>query len=122
MQGFELGALIGSAIGAELITRDDLRGNGQLTLPDEPAGRRPGVVANAATAVRDSMGSATFADDVLDNAASRGRWAGEGMVSTLTVELPGPDLTQAQALPRNCACRGDHDAGRRDLPDAGSPR
>jgi hypothetical protein len=94
-QGFEIGGLIGSAIGAELIARDDLRGDGRLTIPSELAGRRPGMVANAAGAVRDSMRSATFADDVLDNAADTGRWAGEGMVSTLTGELPGLDLAQA---------------------------
>jgi hypothetical protein len=95
MQGFEVGGLIGSAIGAELIARDGLRGDGRLTMPAEVAGRRSGVVANAATAVRDSMRSAAFAEDVLDNAADRGRWVGEGLVSVLTGELPGLDLTQA---------------------------
>jgi hypothetical protein len=95
MAGFEIGGLIGSAVGSELIARDDLRGDGRLAMPAELAERRPGVVANAATAVREGMRSAAFAEDVLNNAADRGRWAGEGMVSTLTGELPGLDLTQA---------------------------
>jgi hypothetical protein len=102
MQGFDLGALIGSAIGSELLARDDLISAGQLTMPDELAGRRAGVVANAATAIRDSMRSATFANDILDNAADRGRWAGNGMVSTLTGELPCLDLTQAGVALLTC--------------------
>jgi hypothetical protein len=102
MQGFELGGLIGSAVGSELIARDDLRGEHPLAMPAELAERRPGVVANAATAVRDGMKSAAFADDVLDSAADRGRWAGEGLFSAMTGELPGLDLTQAGSALLTC--------------------
>jgi hypothetical protein len=93
--GFGSGALLASAVGCELIAKDEAPGGGALEVPQEIAARRPGVAANAADIIRESMGSPEFADDVLANARDNGRWAGGGMVSRLTGELPGLDLRQA---------------------------
>ncbi len=100
--GLQNGGQIGSAVGCELIANDDLRGGGRLQIPPELVTRRPGVVANASSALRDSMGSPAFAEDLLDNAQDQGRWADRGMITQLTAELPGLDLTQAGVALLTC--------------------
>jgi hypothetical protein len=93
--GLKSGGLLGSAVGCELLARQELRGGDRLEVPPELATRRPGVVANAASAIRESMGSPAFAEDVLDNARDQGRWAGRGLITQLAAELPGLSLAQA---------------------------
>jgi hypothetical protein len=100
--GLKSGGQMGSVVGCELIANDDLRANARLQVPPELATRRPGVVASASSAIRDSMASPAFAEDVLDNARDQGRWAGKGMITQLTAELPGLDLTQAGVALLTC--------------------
>jgi hypothetical protein len=100
--GLKSGGLLGSAVGCELIAHDELQGGDRLQVPPELAARRPGVVANAVSAIRDSMASPAFADDVLNNARDQGRWADRGMVTQLAAELPGLDLTQAGVALLTC--------------------
>jgi hypothetical protein len=100
--GLKSGALLGSAVGCELIAHDELHGGDRLQIPQELATRRPGVVANAANAIRGSMRSPTFAEDVLDNARDQRRWADQGMITQLVAELPGLDLTQAGVALLTC--------------------
>jgi hypothetical protein len=100
--GLKGGGLLGSALGCELIAHDELQGADQLQVPPELAARRPGVVANAVNAVRVSMASPAFAEDVLNNASNQGRWADRGMVTQLAAELPGLDLTQAGVALLTC--------------------
>jgi hypothetical protein len=100
--GLKSGGLLGSAVGCELIAHDELRGADRLPVPPELAARRPGVVANAANAIRVTLGSPAFADDVLNNASDQGRWAGRGMVTQLAAELPGLDFTQAGVALLTC--------------------
>lgn len=100
--GLKTGGQMGSAVACALIANDDLRGAGPLQIPAELATRRPGVVAEASSALRDSMASPAFAEDVLGNARDQGRWAGRGMITQLTAELPGLDLTQAGVALLTC--------------------
>lgn len=92
--GLQTGALMGSAVGCELIAHDELHGGDRLELPPELAARRPGVVSDATGAIREMIGSPAFAEDMLDNARDQGRWADRGMITQLAADLPGLDLAQ----------------------------
>lgn len=100
--GLKSGGQMGSAVGCVLIDHDELRGGGPLQMPAELAARRAGVAAEASSAIRDSMGSPAFAEDVLGNVCDQGRWAGRGMITRLTAELPGLELTQAGVALLTC--------------------
>lgn len=118
--GLENGVVIACAVGYELIDRGQLRGSGRLQVPEELAMRRPGVAAAAASAIRDSMASPAFAEGVLDNARDQGRWAGRGMITRLTTELPGIDPVQAGVALLTCGGVLVHQAGQAGLGKATS--
>lgn len=101
-RGLQSGALIAGAVGCELISRGDLSGAEALRIPAELATRRPGVVASAATAIRESMASPAFAQDLLDNFRDEGRWAGQGIITQMIGELPGLHLPQAGTALLTC--------------------
>lgn len=95
VQGFKSGGLNISVIGCELLSRDDLRGDGEMRVPEALAENRPAVVANAEAVLTSSLIPPEYAADLSDGTRDRGRSAGKGLFSVLLKSLPGLDPAQA---------------------------
>lgn len=94
-QGFKGCGLNISVIGCELLSRDDLRGDGEMRVPKPVADMRPGVVTNAEAALANALNPPEYVTDLVDGTRDRGRLAGNGLFSVLMKALPGLDPAQA---------------------------
>jgi hypothetical protein len=98
VQGFKAGGLNISVIGSELLSREDLRGDGPLTVPSVLVQRRAGWVTTAEMALNTNLIPPEYAADLSDGTRDRGRSAGKGLFSALMTSLPGLDPAQAGAV------------------------
>jgi hypothetical protein len=94
-QGFKAGGLNISVIGSELLSREDLRGDGDMPVPEAVAERRPGLVTDAEAALTTTLVPPEYAADLNDGTRDRGRLDGQGLFSVLMKSLPGLNPTQA---------------------------